>query len=320
MRSNSGPHFGSAARTCCASRFATLQLEHECLFSFCIPSPVATVACCISVNYFIKAVTLSIFAEGGCKSWTDIGPVHNPNSRLPVNKAKGKTAYNHTQTDQTNRAKSSSDMSRGGTAGSSCGWARYLRFSWVPLLRVACSSDLYTQPNMRFCTFGTTGAALTNSNTFASPETATPSIIAKGRFESPWASLEEKMEGRSSRTIILRNMAMQQHTSASKPPSMSHSSNGYWTMAIDCLMTHWTYDMKRDLIFVGCVCRFLCCWFAILHGHRYPCRCYFKLLLLMQGLTLRDRTESFIKTIEGQVRSITAEFKNQRRGQCSVEC
>ena len=131
----------------------------------------------------------------GCKSWTDIGPVHNPNSRLPVNKAKGKTANNHTQTDQTNRAKSSSDVSCGGTAGSSCGWARYLRFSWVPLLRVACSSDLHTQPNMRFWTFGTTGAALTNSNTFASPETATPSIIAKGRFESPWASLEEKNGG-----------------------------------------------------------------------------------------------------------------------------
>ena len=52
MWSNSGPHFGvhiwtqkwgqpsenfAAARTCCASRFATLQLEHECqLIPFCL--------------------------------------------------------------------------------------------------------------------------------------------------------------------------------------------------------------------------------------------------------------------------------------------
>ena len=36
---------------------------------------------------------------------------------------------------------SSLDVSCRGTAASSCGWARYLRDSWMPLLRVACSLE-----------------------------------------------------------------------------------------------------------------------------------------------------------------------------------
>ena len=40
---------------------------------------------------------------------------------------------------------------------------------------------------------------------------------------------------------------------------------------------------------------------------------------LYQGLKVAARTESFIKTIEGQVRCITAEFK-PNWCQCSVEC
>jgi len=36
---------------------------------------------------------------------------------------------------------SSSDVSCGGTVGTSCGWARYMRDSSLPLLRVACSLE-----------------------------------------------------------------------------------------------------------------------------------------------------------------------------------
>ena len=42
---------------------------------------------------------------------------------------------------QRDRQCSNSDVSCGGTVGSSCGWARYLRDSSLPLPRVACSLE-----------------------------------------------------------------------------------------------------------------------------------------------------------------------------------
>ena len=58
-----------------------------------------------------------------------------PVSRLMVILASGHGSGN------VDRECSNSDVSCGGTVGNSCGWARYLRDSSLPLLRVACSLE-----------------------------------------------------------------------------------------------------------------------------------------------------------------------------------
>jgi len=57
------------------------------------------------VNYFIKAMTLSIFAEGGLQKLTDTGPVHSPICRHKAGgtnqeKSKNSKTKNNTKTAQ----------------------------------------------------------------------------------------------------------------------------------------------------------------------------------------------------------------------------
>ena len=59
----------------------------------------------------------------------------------------------------------------------------------------------------------------------------------------------------------------------------------------------WLGDLRFTLCGLGLLF-LLCFWFANLHDHRCLCRCYFNLLLLMQGPSLR----ALSATLEGKKR------------------